>query len=70
MRPRPRNAAMHNDLLLADLPPALLAFVEDQLSNNEASDDTELRAAFVAVGLTATQAEVALSQRNAYLLGL
>lgn len=67
---RPRNAAMHTDLLLADLPSSLLAFVEDQLSNNEASDDAELHAAFVAAGLTAAQADVALSQRGAYLLSL
>ncbi|MGH8082649.1 MAG: hypothetical protein ACREP7_18880 [Lysobacter sp.] len=55
--------------LLADLPPALLTFVEDQLSNNEASNDTDLRAAFINAGLTATQADIALAQRDAYLLG-
>ena len=70
MRSRPRNATMHTDLLLADLPPILLAFVEDQLSNNEASDDAELHAVFVGAGLTTAQAEAALRQRDAYLLGL
>lgn len=70
MQSRSRNAAMHTDLLLADLPPALLTFVEDQLSNNEVSDDAELHAVFVASGLTNGQANIALSQRNAYLLGL
>ncbi|MEH6413917.1 hypothetical protein [Pseudomonas sp. CGJS7] len=60
---------MRTDLLLADLPPVLLAFVEDQLSNNEASDDAELRAVFVAAGLSAAQADAALKLRNAYLLG-
>ena len=70
MRSRPRNAAMPIDQLLADLPPILLAFVEDQLSNNEADDDAGLRAAFVAAGLTVAQADVAVGQRDAYLLGL
>lgn len=70
MRSQPRNAAMHTDLLLADLPPDLLAFVEDQLSNNEVSDDVELHAVFVAAGLTTAQADVALGQRDIFLLGL
>lgn len=69
MRSRPRNHAMNAAPLLADLPPALLTFVEDQLSNNEASNDTDLRAAFINAGLTATQADIALAQRDAYLLG-
>ncbi|MBT2748294.1 MULTISPECIES: hypothetical protein [unclassified Lysobacter] len=63
------DPATRTDLLLADLLPDLLAFVEDLLSNNEASDDAELHASFVAAGLTAAQADAALSLRNAYLLG-
>ena len=40
------------DTILSSLPPELLRFVEDQLTNNEVSDDEELREHFIANRLT------------------
>ena len=55
------------DPLLSTLPDTLLALVEDQLSNNESSDDEELRNYFFDCGLSREQAEHALSYRSAYM---
>ena len=55
------------DPLLSTLPETLLALVEDQLSNNESSDDEELRNYFIDCGLSREQAERALSYRSAYM---
>ncbi|MGH8083455.1 MAG: hypothetical protein ACREP7_22955 [Lysobacter sp.] len=55
------------DPLLATLPETLLDLVEDQLSNNESSEDDELRDYFIDSGLSREQAERALSYRNAYM---
>ena len=46
--------------------PSALSWVEDQLSNNEASSDEELMKSFLESGLTAAQAQEALSVRSHY----
>lgn len=55
------------DLMLASLPATLLAFVEDQLSNNEVSSDEELIEHFLGNGLTEAEARQALTYRGRYL---
>ncbi|MFD1295039.1 MULTISPECIES: hypothetical protein [Lysobacter] len=55
------------DCELARLPWRVLAFVEDHLSNDDISSDNELFTHFVSSGLTRSQAERALSYRQAYL---
>ncbi|MGE0674751.1 MAG: hypothetical protein AB7O64_17030 [Methylibium sp.] len=55
------------DTILSSLPPELLRFVEDQLTNNEVSDDDELREHFTANGLSEDQAWQALTYRALYL---
>lgn len=55
------------DSTLAALPASLLRFVEDQLSNNDASSDDELLDHFVANGLSEVQARQALTYRDRYL---
>ncbi|MBS7560139.1 hypothetical protein KHO49_17510 [Pseudomonas sp. RC4D1] len=44
-----------------------LIYVEDQLSNNEASSDEELIQSFIAEGLSEEQAKSALTYRLRYL---
>jgi hypothetical protein len=46
----------------------LVCLIEDQLSNNEASSDEELRNYFTACGLTDGQAMEALTYRDVYLI--
>jgi hypothetical protein len=58
------------DDLLAPLTPAQLAWVEDQLSNNDVSDDDELHDLFLEEGLSEAQAMRALSYRSAYALNM
>lgn len=55
------------DPLLSSLAEDLLAFVEDQLSNNDVASDDELKAHFVARGLTDVQATRAIRYRSLYL---
>ena len=55
------------DAILAALPPALLTFVEGQLSNVDVSIDEEMRAFFISHGLTEEQARQALTYRDQYL---
>jgi hypothetical protein len=52
------------DTILSSLSVSLLAFVEDQLSNNDVSSDDELLEHFVASGLTEVQARHALTYRD------
>lgn len=54
-------------LTLATLPPSLLAFVEEQLSNDEVSSDEEMLEYFINNGLTEEQARQALTYRHQYL---
>jgi hypothetical protein len=56
------------DPILSTLTPTQLAWVEDQLSNNDVCDDDELRDYFIEQGLTEPQALRALSYRSAYAL--
>ena len=49
------------------LSPSQIAFVEDELSNNEVSSDEELYALFLAEGLSEPQARQALTYRDRYL---
>ena len=58
------------DPILTSLPPALLAYVEVQLSNDEVSSDEEMLDYFVANGLTGEQARQALTYRDQYLNNL
>lgn len=53
---------------LAALSNELICLVEDQLSNNEVSSDTELCNYFCACGLTDGQAIEALTYRDLYLI--
>ncbi len=55
------------DPILASLTASLLAFIEEQLSNNEVSSDEELVEHFVGNGLTEAQARQALTYREQYL---
>ena len=55
------------DPILAALPPSLLAFVEEQLSNDEASSDEEMLEHFIDSSLTEQQARQALTHRDQYL---
>ena len=54
------------DPILADLTVHQLAYVEDQLSNNEVSPDEEILAGFIEAGLTEPQARHALTYRERY----
>jgi hypothetical protein len=54
--------------LLRALSNELVCLVEDQLANNEASSDEELRNYFTACGLTDGQAIEALTYRDLYLI--
>jgi hypothetical protein len=58
------------DPILATLTPTQLAWVEDQLSNNDACGDDELRDYFIQEGLTEPQALRALSYRSAYAFNI
>ncbi|WP_458737150.1 hypothetical protein [Pseudomonas chlororaphis] len=50
------------------LTPAILANVDDQLTNNEVSDNEEMRNFFVdELGLTAEQADAAVALRPQYM---
>lgn len=51
----------------SDLSNAVLWFIEDQLSNNEDADESELKACFIQEGLSPEQADQALSYRDRYL---
>ncbi|MGK8436750.1 hypothetical protein ACRS3X_05240 [Ectopseudomonas hydrolytica] len=55
------------DPILATLPLSLLAFVEEQLSNDEVSSDDEILEHFISNGLTEEQARQALTYRDLYL---
>lgn len=55
------------DAILSSITLPQLAFIEDQLSNNEVSSDEELRSQFLAAGLTPEQAARALTYREIYL---
>jgi hypothetical protein len=55
------------DSILSSLTLEQLRMVEDQLSNSESSTAAELRAHFVMCGLTAEQADRALSYRHLYV---
>lgn len=55
------------DAMLSNLSKAVLWFIEDQLSNNEVSDDDELKVCFIQEGLSPEQADQALSYRQRYL---
>ncbi|MCC8445505.1 hypothetical protein [Xanthomonas translucens] len=54
-------------LILAMLPRSLLAFVEEQLSNDEVSSNEEMLEYFINNGLTEEQARQALTYRDQYL---
>ncbi|WP_175687253.1 hypothetical protein [Burkholderia multivorans] len=58
------------DTILSTLSASLLAFVEDQLSNDENSPDDELLDHFIANGLTEEQARQALTYRSRYLCNI
>lgn len=55
------------DTILSSVPESLLRFIEDQLSNNEASSDEELLDLLTGNGLTEEQARQALTYRSQYL---
>lgn len=54
-------------ITLSNLSHSVLWFIEDQLSNNEFSDDDELKKCFMQEGLSPEQADEALSYRDRYL---
>lgn len=54
------------DPILAALPPSLLAFVEEQLSNDEVSSDEEMLEYLIRNDLTEEQARQALTYRDLY----
>lgn len=58
------------DPILAALPPSLLAFVEERLSNDEVSSGEEMLEHFIDSGLTEQQARQALTYRDRYLNNL
>ncbi|PWU32076.1 hypothetical protein DK254_00720 [Pseudomonas sp. RW407] len=54
--------------IFANLTPATLSHIEDQLSNNEVSPDEEMVDFFIEeLGLTLEQAEAAVALRSQYL---
>lgn len=54
--------------IFENLTPAILANVDDQLTNNEVSDNEEMRSFFIhELGLTAEQADAAVVLRPRYM---
>ncbi|WP_248767850.1 hypothetical protein [Pseudomonas sp. MWU12-2345] len=56
--------------IFSDLGEHILLTVEDQLTNNEVSDDGEMREHFIEIGLTEAQADAALQLRSLYQVNL
>ena len=54
----------------SDIGEHTLLTVEDQMTNNEVSDDDEMREHFIEIGLIETQANAALQLRPLYRVNL